>query len=115
MHRLKHIAQSFTAVRTCKEWHPCAETQTVESYKEAESMAIKYVQHESFSTELQCLDRREPLSRNTPLRKLDPFIGVDGLLIVGDPLNQGNIQNSENSPIIITNRNHMAEKLLRRL
>ncbi|XP_061170421.1 uncharacterized protein LOC133179742 [Saccostrea echinata] len=113
MCKLKHIAQSFTAARKCKGWHLCAETQTLDSYKEAESMIIRCVQQESFSTELQCLERHEPLPRNTQLRNLDPFIGADGLLRVGGRLNLSNIQQSEKNPVIIPSRNYIATLLVR--
>ena len=49
-----------------------------------QEIVLRAVQQDSFSGEISALEDKIPVSKRSPLRKLDPFLDKKGLLHVGD-------------------------------
>ncbi|XP_037503363.1 uncharacterized protein LOC119378234 [Rhipicephalus sanguineus] len=79
----------------------------------AKTVAIGAVQQDAFSEEIHCIREQKSLPRNSPLRKLDPFLDARGLLRVGGRLNKGDFPDDERNPLIIPGRHHVATLLVR--
>ncbi len=109
--RLLHISRQFhtgstTQTSSCKGWHYCSNAPTVEELLCAEKIIIKAVQQETYAQEYKSLETGNKLSRKSPLKGLDPFIDVDGLLRVGGRLTEAEIELDVRTPLIIPGKHH---------
>ena len=50
---------------------------------------IFYVQSRQFSSEIDILQRGQPVGKRNPFRDLDPFLDSDGIIRVGEILPRG--------------------------
>ena len=75
---LTHIAKTFSSCNapsnSCKGWHLCLKSKSVENTQQSEKLIIREVQKEMHSKELQYLQSKKPLKRDSPLRDIDPFV-----------------------------------------
>ncbi len=115
--RLLHISRQFhtgstTQTSSCKGWHYCSNAPTVEELLCAEKI-IKAVQQETYAQEYKSLETGNKLSRKSPLKGLDPFIDVDGLLRVGGRLTEAEIELDVRTPLIIPGKHHIATLLVK--
>lgn len=116
--RLTHIACLFrktpaTQVSSCKGWHHCHTAISVEELSRAEASIIRAVQEETYAQEYACIRQGGNLPKDSPLKALDPFIDVDGLLRVGGRIKEAELQSEEKTPIIIPGKHHIATLLVR--
>ncbi|XP_040196099.1 uncharacterized protein LOC120929000 [Rana temporaria] len=92
--RLRHIAQTFrkpNQTSSCHGWHTCKESPNALEYENAELFVIRLVQEEVFAEEIKCLRGNRPVSKSSPLFKLNPIIDNEGMLRVGRRLNKSNL------------------------
>lgn len=111
--RLTHIATSFSGIDTCKKWHLCSVFKSVEHFQEAETLIIRVVQHETYGKELEAINQKKSLPKESHILKLDPFLDEYGILRVGGRLNKSNIPSVERNPIIVPAKHHIAILLVR--
>ncbi|XP_077369860.1 uncharacterized protein LOC144014155 [Festucalex cinctus] len=115
---LTHITQSRrgaskTQLQDCSGWHHCKKLHTAEELFKAEMLIIKCVQEENYRKEFSCLAARKNISKDSSLRKLNPYVDDDGLLRIGGRLNQSALDTREKLPLVIPGRSHVAMLLIR--
>ncbi|PWA22445.1 hypothetical protein CCH79_00020932, partial [Gambusia affinis] len=115
--RLVHIARLFhvktARSNSCRGWHYCNAHVSVEERNQASAMIIKAVQEETYSQEIKCIQEQKRMPQGSPLKNLDPFIAMDGLLKVGGRLQHSNLGQSEKTPVIIPAQHHIATLIIR--
>ena len=79
---------------------------------QATTTIIKAAQQDVFKKELQCLAKGEQIQKQSPLRKLSPFVDEDGLLRVGGRTSSADISFDEKHPLIIP-KSHISTLLVR--
>jgi len=114
---LTHITQSQVgAVKAkhedCSGWHQCKRPHTAEELLKAETLIIRCVQRETYSKEFSCLAAGKNISKDSPLRKLNPLVDEDGLLRIGGRLNRSALDTREKMPLVIPARSHTATLLV---
>lgn len=98
----------------CYGWHRCKKPHTAEELLKAETLIIKCVQTETYSREFSCLDAGKNISKDSALRKLNPYVDKDGLLrIGGGRLNQSMLDAKEKLPLVIPGRSYIAKLIVR--
>ncbi len=110
-----HIVQAYKANdhhNTCRSWHHCSKPRSVEELLQAETAIIKSVQREAYKEELNCIVERNDIPRNSPLRKLSPYLDNGGLLRIGGRLKNATLDLNEKFPLIIPGRSHVAKLLV---
>ncbi|XP_062573639.1 uncharacterized protein LOC134235517 [Saccostrea cucullata] len=110
--RLKHVAQSFNGLGPCTGWHSCKLMKSVPSYKETEKFVLKVVQRESYQEEINSIQEKNIVPLDSSLRKLDPYMDLDGVLRVGGRLNRGDLYQDDKNPIIVPSRHHVAKLIV---
>ncbi|XP_052815239.1 uncharacterized protein LOC128242202 [Mya arenaria] len=85
----------------------------VPSYQKAEKFIIKVVQAESYLKELDCFKLGKPVSKQSHILQLDPYLDEDGLLRVGGRLSRSSLSTCEKNPIIIPGDHHISVLLIR--
>ncbi|XP_076862530.1 uncharacterized protein LOC143514793 [Brachyhypopomus gauderio] len=117
MARLVHIAHLFHVKATendsCRGWHYCKADVSVEERNQASTVIIKTVQEETYCQEIRCIQEQKKIPSNSPLKNLDPFVAIDGLLKVGGRLQHSNISQCEKTPVIIPGNHHIATLIIR--
>lgn len=82
--RLRHIACLFSTTlmqnSSCKGWHYCKAKLDVEEFNQASAIIIRAVQEEVYNQEIKCIQKHERIPKRSPLKNLDPFIDMHGLL-----------------------------------
>ncbi len=110
-----HIVQAYKANdhhNTCRSWHHCSKPRSVEELLQAETAIIKSVQREDYKEELNCIVERNDIPRNSPLRKLSPYLDNGGLLRIGGRLKNATLDLNEKFPLIIPGHSHVAKLLV---
>lgn len=78
--------------------------------KQAFFFLIKYVQQSVFSTDIHNLINKKPISK--PLRKLNPFLGEDGLLRVGGRLSFSGLAYEHKHPALLPSSHRLTELVI---
>ncbi|KAK3729480.1 hypothetical protein QZH41_019941, partial [Actinostola sp. cb2023] len=95
----------------------------VEELKNAETEILKFVQNQSFPSEMTALSVKSQnekdvtenrrvknmVGRTSPLRQLDPFLSDDGLLRVGGRLGRAPISDEAKHQVILPKQHHVVE------
>ena len=110
---LKHIAQHWNDSSSCSGWHACSSSKDVNLVREVETLIIREVQSETYQEEIACIRAGQPISRCSPIVKLNPIMDADGLLRVGGRLSNSDLDASEKTPLIIPGKHHAATLLFR--
>ncbi|XP_061759975.1 uncharacterized protein LOC133554813 [Nerophis ophidion] len=115
---LIHIARRFqrnpaTKDNVCKDSHLRHAAISTNELSQSEQIIICTVQREIYADEYTCLQKEESISKDSPLKALDPFIDNDGLLRVGGRIKEAQLQQQEKTPIIIPGSHHVAILLIR--
>ena len=110
---LVHIASSFSKALSCKGWHICSQSNSVENNQKAKVLILRELQHEVFQAEVSSLSAQKPLERNSRLISLDPFVDEFGLLRVGGRLRQSSLLFEEKHPVVLPSKHHVTKLLLR--
>ncbi|XP_057696133.1 uncharacterized protein LOC130918451 [Corythoichthys intestinalis] len=115
--RLIHIARLFNTTfrgnKLCQGWHYCKSECTVEESTQAVHVIMQTVQHETYSQEIQCIQKREKIPKSSPLKNLDPFLDKHNLLRVGGRLHNANLDQVEKTPLIVPGKHHVAALLVK--
>ena len=82
--------------------------------KQAEVEIIKYFQNLYYFSEIHCCTNNSNLPKNSPLRKLNPFLDMKGLLRVGGRLSRSTFSYDTKHPIIMPN-SRVAEVILQEM
>ncbi|KAM4045123.1 uncharacterized protein ACNLHF_008939 [Anomaloglossus baeobatrachus] len=102
---LIHVIRSFKNRQSrpapCKGWHRCHKAYTVEELTQAKHAIICCVQHEAYTQTLESLRNHRSVPKDSPLKKLDPFVDTQGLLRVGGRISNAKLENDESTPIIV--------------
>ncbi|KAK3873849.1 hypothetical protein Pcinc_021180 [Petrolisthes cinctipes] len=85
---------------------------TYEELSKAKVKLFQSVQLEAYSQEFEALSKGKAIPQNSPICKLDPFIGDDGLLRVKGRLEEADMLYESKHPIIIPS-GHVAQLLIR--
>ena len=104
MGRLIHTARA--AAKTSQE-------HTADVLWQTKAVVIRSVQQEAYKEEIRCLEKGGKLSRQSPLKKLNPTIDEDGLLRIGGRISSADLPNYEKHPLIIPKSSHIATLLVR--
>lgn len=115
---LTHIIQSQrrevkTKVDSCSGWHQCEKPHTAEELSKAVTLIVKCVQRETYSKEFTCLVAGKDISKDSSLRKLNPYVDEEGLLRIGGRLKHAVLDTNEKFPLIIPGRSHVATLVVR--
>lgn len=78
----------------------------------AHDQLYKSVQNDSFSAEMQLLRAGKPVPASSPIHRLTPFLGEDGLIRVRGRLQMSDLCYEEKHPVILP-RGYLAELLVR--
>lgn len=82
-------------------------------YRETEMFIIKQIQQESYSKEIENLNKDQPIPQNSKVSRLDPFLDSFGVLRVGGRLKLSQeLSLGEKNPILIPNQNYIAKRLV---
>ncbi|XP_061769872.1 uncharacterized protein LOC133560876 [Nerophis ophidion] len=91
----------------CKGWHKCHQPRTADEIAQAKYIILRAAQKAAFSGELLALQENKPVSRNSPLLKLNPTL-EDGLICVGGRLKCSELTLLENNPVILPKKSHIS-------
>lgn len=103
---LLNLARSFNKTSSQQE---CK----VRDSQQAHNIIIRTVQEEVYADEIKCIGNQERLSKNSPIRNLDPIIDSHGLLRVGGRLHNSSLSQDEKNPVIIPGNHHIATLIIR--
>lgn len=111
IHIVKAFRKDYSGI--CRGWHICDGVRDKGLDKEVELFVISEVQKEHYSMEISALKSGIPLSKDSPILSLSPYLDASGLLRVG-----GRLRNMRNSlglaslnPVIIP-KGHIAKLLV---
>lgn len=76
-----------------------------------EKIVIKSVQFETYGQDIESLKEHKPVTKGSPLQKLDPYLDNEGLLRVGGRILTGDVLAGSNGPIIVPKKSHVARLL----
>ena len=110
---LRHVSASYCGTVDCAGWHLCEQSKSEISRKDTEHFILNCVQTKAFKGEIEAINEKRDLPRNSHIQDLSPYIDDKGLLRVGGRLN--NLQNvglSSLNPIIVPS-GHVATLLVR--
>uniref|UniRef100_A0A8W8NGB0 DUF5641 domain-containing protein n=1 Tax=Magallana gigas TaxID=29159 RepID=A0A8W8NGB0_MAGGI len=110
---LRHVSASYRGSNDCTGWHLCQNTKHESELKDMEHFILRCVQRQAFKAELEAIEGKHNLPRNSRIQDLSPYIDDVGLLRVGGRLN--NLQGSglaSLNPVIVPN-GHVATLLWR--
>ena len=85
---LKHIARTYANGRREKSSvrQICKESSSPAALKDAEKFVLTELQKKHYAEELQALKSKKPISKNSSIISLSPYLDEDGLLRVGGRL-----------------------------
>ena len=86
---------------------------SVDDLKKSEIIIFQTVQKQHFIKERERLLKGQVVSKQSPLRKLNPFIDDFGVIRVGGRLCNANIEDSEKYPVILPKDNHVSRLIIR--
>ncbi|XP_062614642.1 uncharacterized protein LOC134276399 [Saccostrea cucullata] len=81
----------------------------------AEMVIIRDIQQKFYSEEIENLQDSKPLSKNSPIQKLDPYIDSEGILRVGGRLRNLSADASFKNPMILPAKHHVTTLIVRKL
>lgn len=115
---LIHVASSFHSKskgQTCTHigWHKCHQPYCLSELAQAKKVILLSVQKSVFPEEYSALKRHVEISQNSPLIKLNPVLGEDGLIRVGGRLTHAPVVSDERNPIVLPGRHHISTLLIR--
>ena len=85
----------------------------IDARRRAQILIVRNLQNESFSEELDCLEKKKGLPKTTPLLKLSPVIDPEGLLRVGGRLERADLTHEERHPLILPGKHHVTSLIVK--
>lgn len=83
---------------------------TIHELHDALLVMVKRVQHTAFHEQIDNLERKNPVSKG--LRKLNPFIGGDGVLRVGGRLTHSGLLYDKKHPALLPSKHRLTELII---
>ena len=77
------------------------ESLSVHDIRHAETCIIRHVQHKVFSSEISRLSSGNPINKTSSLRKLDPMLDSNGVLVVGGRIRRSLLDEGFKHPCIV--------------
>ncbi|XP_048747853.2 uncharacterized protein LOC125660050 [Ostrea edulis] len=99
-------------IRNRKKSEVSQRQRSVELYQEAERFIVRTVQREIYASEVSHIEQKLPLSRNSHILTLDPFLDSDNMLCIGGRIKHANIPLQEKHPLLIPGKHHIAKLLI---
>lgn len=84
---------------------------TINEILEAECFWIKHSQQLNFAKEIAACNQKMPITKESPLSKLTPFVDKDGILRASGRIKRSGMSYDENHPIILTGRCNIVQLL----
>ncbi|XP_069108188.1 uncharacterized protein [Argopecten irradians] len=84
-----------------------------ENYTDSETFILKELQRKFYASEIKDLSAGKPISRQSDILSLSPFLDDTGILRVGGRLRKSNLSTKEKNPILIPGNHHVAVLLTR--
>lgn len=109
---IRVLAYVYRFVDTYVHKKKCGTYLTLYELKRAKEMIIKYVQQETFSSEINQLKSKQPLNSKSLILPLNPILDEKGLLRVGGRLRHSNLDPEMRHPIIIPNHCNLADLII---
>jgi hypothetical protein len=85
---------------------------STQDLQEAETVIFKFIQKQSFASEIDELKKGHTVNRNSNIRKLGPMLD-NGLLHVGGRLHRASMPLETKHPIILPKNQHASNLILR--
>ncbi|XP_054724221.1 uncharacterized protein LOC129234258 [Uloborus diversus] len=86
---------------------------TCEELKKASDVIIRIIQEEEFSEEIKCLKQGNPITSNSKISSLNPFIDKSGILRVGGRLRNAEIAELQKYPILLPKGNFITNLIIK--
>ena len=83
-----------------------------EMRKESEVAIIKIMQKEVYKEDILLLRNGSNVTKDSPLRYLDPYIDESGLLRIGGRLRRGGLRIEQSNPLILPGKTHLTKLLI---
>eukprot|EP00794_Sanderia_malayensis_P003872 gene3872-4415_t len=110
--RLIQVARAFKNHRR-EGWEDFRLSPNPATLKSAELVILATVQQESYPEEVQHLQNKQHISRDSPLRKLAPTIGENGLIRVGGRCERQEVPYNQKHPLVLPQKSHVTELVIR--
>lgn len=116
---VKAVARLVRIVRCAKEracqskrvWHLCPlESDDLES---AQKIIIRSSQRDSLGHLLQALHQKKDLPKNSPIKKLDPYVDEEGIIRIGGRLRLAPMTLEERHPVILCGKAYTSTLVVR--
>ena len=109
---LQHISKSFNKTCACSGWHICRAHDLKHNIVSAQNLVVRVYQMETYKDEILDLKHGKPLSQNSTIISLNPFLDEHGILRVGGRIKHSDLPTSEKNPTIISGKTHLATLLI---
>ena len=80
--------------------------------KSLKSLLMQHVQAKAYSAEINALRQGKCVKCSSPLRKLNPVIDQNGILVVGGRLKNSNLSHRQKHPIILPYENKLSKLII---
>ena len=115
----KLITGLFVIRRFIQRWRKSkhkdsVEVKGVELLRDTEQFVFKEVQRKMYSADYECLLDSKPLSKNSPISRLDPYIESRGVIRVGGRLKHADSDIGVTNPIILPAKHHITLLIVRK-
>ncbi|XP_067279206.1 uncharacterized protein [Pseudorasbora parva] len=113
--KLIHVTKSFQESNKSghKRWQRYRDPCSVTDLAKARNVVIGSVQHEVFKEEYICLQKGKPISKQSPLKKLNLVVDENGLLRIGGRIAYADVSREEKHPLILPRAHHISTLLVR--
>lgn len=85
----------------------------IDARKRAQTLIVRNLQKESFSEEIDYLQKKKGLPKTSPLLKLSPIIDSEGLLRIGGRLGRADLPYEERHPLILPGKHHVTSLVVK--
>ena len=107
------VARVIRAVNKMRKQQPINQMLETTELNHAAQILIKTVQKQEFSPELSSLQSRKPVSSNSNVASLNPFIDASGLIRVEGRLQHSNLDYEMKHPVLLPKKNSLSDAIIR--
>ena len=97
-------------INTIKSGEKLPKCLSLSDLENSETIVVKYLQNKYFSKEIAQIKKQSNLTKTSPLRKLAPFLDIDGIVRVGGRIAHADIPFETRHPVILPK--HLITELL---
>ena len=80
---------------------------------ETELFIIKSVQYEMYGEEIECIQNKMSIPRQSPIARINPFLDERQMLRVGGRITKSKLSLTEKKPLLVPGRHHIATLIIR--